>query len=102
MTAAALHTCQKPRPQGRGALAVAGRAKLRAALTERAAPCGCDCDCCRCNPDPLTDLEAQRALRHVTNYAAVAYALGEVVLVGCRDCDGCGGWVPTFIEAAHR
>ncbi len=53
-------------------------------------------------PVPLTDIEAQRALRHVSNQSAVAYARGEVTVVGCHDCHGCGAWVPTFIEAAER
>lgn len=77
-----------------------GRAKLRTALTQAAEPGG-GCDCARCCPPPLTDLEAQRALRHVSDHQAVAYARAEAVLAGCHDCPDCGAWVPTFMEAAR-
>lgn len=80
MTVIELHHCQAERSRSGGELAQRGRAKLRTALTQRAAPCGCGY--ARCRPEPLTDIEAQRALRHVSNRHAVAYALGEVVLVG--------------------
>ncbi|ETB43739.1 MULTISPECIES: hypothetical protein [Mycobacterium avium complex (MAC)] len=52
----------------------------------------------------MTDIDAQRALRHVSNQDAVAYARGEVTVVSLRGCDGddCDGWVPMFTEAAAR
>ena len=56
------------------------------------------------NPPPLTDLEAQAALRHVSNADAVAFAQGLTTLVSfydCDDCDDCGAWVPTFTETAE-
>lgn len=90
-------------PLGGGGLARAGRAMLRADLTtpaDPATPGGCDC--ARCRPEPLTDIDAQRALRHVSNQDAVAYARGEATVVSLRGCDGddCDGWVPVFIETA--
>ncbi|BBZ59419.1 MULTISPECIES: hypothetical protein [Mycolicibacterium] len=88
-------------PSGGGGLARAGRAKLRTDLTHPATaaePAGCYC--ARCCPEPLTDIEAQRALRHVSNQDAVAYARGDVTVVRLRGCDECGGWVPTFTEVA--
>ncbi|POX88383.1 hypothetical protein C3473_27255 [Mycobacterium kansasii] len=91
-------------PAGCGALARTGRSRLRADLTTaaaaRAEPVGCDCP--RCCPPPLTDIEAQRALRHVSNRDALAYARGELSLVSLYGCDDCGGWVPTFTESAAR
>jgi hypothetical protein len=57
------------------------------------------CDCPGCCPPPLTDIEAQAALRHVSNADAVACALGEVTHVGFNWCEGCGAWAPTFAEA---
>lgn len=83
-----------------GGLARAGRARLRADLTAPGEPVGCDCP--RCCPPPLTDIEAQRALRHVSNRDALAYARGELSLVSLYGCDDCGGWVPTFTESAAR
>lgn len=81
-----------------GRLALRGRAKLRAEMTAPAAePSGCDCG--RCSPPPLTDLEAQSALRHVSNADAVAFAQGGVALVSYCGCPECGSWVPTFTEA---
>lgn len=97
MTAAA--TCHRPRTPG-GGLARAGRATLRADLTAPAQPVGCDC--ARCCPPPLTDIEAQRALRHVSDQDAVAYATGRVELVSCIDCPSCAAWVPTFHQTAAR
>lgn len=82
-----------------GELARAGRTKMRAALTHPAEPVGCDC--ARCSPPPLTDIEAQRALRHVSNRDAVAYAQGELSLVSLHGCEDCDGWVPTFTDAAR-
>lgn len=87
-------------PAGCGALARVGRSRLRTDLTAPAEPVGCDC--ARCNPPPLTDIEAQRALRHVSNRDAVAYGQGELSLVSLHGCDDCGGWVPTFTESAAR
>ncbi|WP_234898927.1 hypothetical protein [Mycolicibacter kumamotonensis] len=46
----------------------------------------------------MSDIEAQRAVRHVTSQQAVAYATGLATLVGCVDCEHCGAWIPTFIE----
>jgi len=85
--------CAVSAPSG-GELARAGRAKLRDNMTQPAEPVGCDC--AQCCPPPLTDIEAQRALRHVSNQHAVAYVLGELTLVAYQGCDDCGGWVPTF------
>lgn len=87
-------------PSRGGGLALRGRAKLRAEMTTpgpSAEPSGCDCG--RCSPPPLTDLEAQAALRHVSNADAVAFAQGRAVLVGYYGCDDCGAWVPTFTDA---
>ncbi|MCV7094093.1 hypothetical protein AWC13_13375 [Mycobacterium kubicae] len=89
--------CQAERAQGGGELARVGRAKIRTDMTQSAAPGGCEC--ARCRPEPLTDIDAQRALRHVTNGNAAAYARGELTLIGCRDCEDCGAWVPSFIAA---
>lgn len=73
------------------------RGKLRAEMTAPAAePVGCDC--AKCCPPPLTDIEAQAALRHVSNTDAVAVALAQITLVGFYGCDSCGAWVPTFAE----
>ncbi|WP_235676049.1 hypothetical protein [Mycolicibacter arupensis] len=47
----------------------------------------------------MSDIEAQRVVRHVTSQQAVAYATGRTTLIGCVDCEGCGAWVPQFIEA---
>lgn len=82
--------------QSGGRLALEGRAKLRAEMTTAGEPSGCDCP--RCCPPPLTDLEAQAALRHVSNADAVALALGQVKLVSYTGCENCGAWVPTFTE----
>ncbi|WKG01380.1 hypothetical protein [Mycolicibacterium sp. HK-90] len=83
-------------PSG-GRLALLGRAKLRAEMTTAGETDSCDCPgCC---PPPLTDIEAQAALRHVSNADAVALALGQVKLVGYYYCESCDGWVPTFTEA---
>ncbi|BBY76587.1 hypothetical protein MPRF_34860 [Mycolicibacterium parafortuitum] len=96
----AAHTVGAP---GGGELARVGRAKLRADLTAPTVPSvqdGCDCDgCC---PPPLTDIEAQHALRHVSSADAVAYARGELSLSRLRWYEGCEEWVPTFTEAAAR
>lgn len=73
-------------PSG-GRLALLGRAKLRADMTAPAA-----------DPPPMTDLEAQAALRHVPNADAVAFALGQVTHVGFGWCESCDSWVPTFTE----
>lgn len=80
-----------------GRLALLGRAKLRAEMTTAGETSGCDRPGC-CSP-PLTDLEAQAALRHVSNADAVALALGQVTLVSYTGCESCGAWVPTFTEA---
>lgn len=89
-------------PAGCGALARTGRAKLRADLTTPTAPAEpVGCDCARCCPPPLDDIEAQRALRHVSNRDAVAYARGELSLVSLHGCDDCGGWVPVFADVAR-
>lgn len=86
---------------GGGELARAGRAKLRADLTTPTTPSvPGGCDCARCCPPPLTDIEAQQALRHVTNDSAVAYGRGEVTVTSLHGCDECGGWVPTFTAVA--
>ncbi|WP_234791412.1 hypothetical protein [Mycolicibacterium mucogenicum] len=58
------------------------------------------CDCGRCNPPALTDIEAQAALRHVSNADAMAFAQGLTSLVSFYGCDDCGAWVPTFTEAS--
>ncbi len=89
-------TCHSPGKAG-GGLALRGRAKLRAEMTAPGEPSGCDCG--RCSPPPLTDIEAQAALRHVSNADAVAYAQGRVTLVSFYECDDCEAWVPTFTEA---
>lgn len=99
MTVTELRRCEAERAQGGGELARAGRAKLRADMTQSAAPGGCDC--AKCRPEPFNDVEAQRALRHVTNQQAIALALGRVTLAGYRDCPSCDGWVPSFIVAAR-
>jgi len=88
-------TCRSPGRAG-GGLALRGRAKLRAEMTTPAEPSGCDCG--RCAPPPLDDLEAQAALRHVSNADAVAFAQGLTSLVSFYGCDDCGAWVPTFTE----
>lgn len=88
-------TACRPAPVG-GKLALLGRAKLRAEMTTAGEPTGCDCP--RCCPPPLTDFEAQAALRHVSNADAVAFAQGRVTLVGYYRCESCEGWVPTFTE----
>ncbi|NDJ91450.1 hypothetical protein GWR20_20260 [Mycolicibacter kumamotonensis] len=77
-----------------------GRRKLREELTTPAPTAtGPRCDCTRCAPAaPMSDIEAQRAVRHVTSQQAVAYATGLATLVGCVDCEHCGAWIPTFIE----
>lgn len=97
MTAAA--TCHRSSRPG-GGLARAGLAKLRADLTAAAEPVGCDC--ARCCPPPLTDIDAQRAMRHVSAQQAVAYARGELSLVSRYGCESCGGWVPAFHLTAAR
>lgn len=85
-----------------GGLARAGRAKLRADLTAPTTPSvPGGCECARCCPPPLTDIEAQRALRHVSNRDAVAYGQGELSLVSLYGCEVCEGWVPTFTDAAR-
>ncbi len=82
-----------------GELAREGRGKLRADLTAPTAPSVPDgCDCAGCCPPPLTDIEAQRVLRHVANQEAVAYARGELSLSRLRWCGECEAWVPTFTE----
>ncbi|MFA1701644.1 hypothetical protein ACDT10_01870 [Mycobacterium intracellulare] len=58
------------------------------------------CDCARCCPPPLTDIEAQRALHHVTDEHAVAYARSEVAVASLYGCEDCDGWVPTFTKVA--
>ncbi|WP_445168776.1 hypothetical protein ACTXG7_05285 [Mycolicibacterium sp. Dal123E01] len=92
---AAPTACHTVRSGGR--LALLGRAKLRAEMTTPAAEPR-DCDCEGCCPPPLTDLEAQQALRHVANADAVAFALGQLSLVSYTGCPECECWVPTFIE----
>lgn len=72
--------CDYADPDGR--LARAARAELRAIL---AAP-----------PQPLTDIEAGYAMRHVTDRLAVLYHHGVVALGGLTDCHECGQWVPSF------
>lgn len=98
MTVIEARRCQAERAQGGGELARVGRAKIRTDMTQSAAPGGCGC--AKCRPEPFNDIEAQRALRHVTNQQAIALALGQVTLAGYRDCEDCGAWVPSFIEVA--
>lgn len=86
--------CSSP-PSG-GRLALLGRAKLRAEMTTAGQTTGCNCE--SCCPPPLTDIEAQAALRHVANQHAVAFALGGITLVSYYGCESCGEWVPTFTE----
>lgn len=82
---------------GGGALARTGRRKLREELTTPATTTATDCP--KCAPAaPLSDIEAQRAVRHVPTAVAVAYATGLVEFVSCVDCPACGAWVPQFIE----
>lgn len=87
-------------PRG-GTLARAGRRRLREELTTPAPTTDeLRCDCTRCAPAaPMSDIEAQRAVRHVPAAVAVAYATGQTQLVGCVDCEHCGAWMPTFIGA---
>ena len=96
MSHQAAPTACRTSPSG-GRLALLGRAKLRAEMTTAGEPSGCDCP--RCCPPPLTGLEAQAALRHVSNADAVALALGQVTLVGYYYCESCESWVPKFAEA---
>jgi hypothetical protein len=81
-------------------LARTGRRKLREELTTPAPTTATDgCDCPKCAPAaPLSDIEAQRAVRHVLTAVAVAYATGRVEFVSCVDCPSCGAWVPQFVE----
>ncbi|KKF01579.1 hypothetical protein EUA04_13305 [Mycolicibacterium obuense] len=89
-------------PSGGGALARVGRAKLRADLTTPTEPApGAACDCPKCCPPPLTDIEAQQALRHVSNRDAAAYGRGELSVVSMYGCEDCGAWVPTFTDTAR-
>ena len=83
--------------QNGGTVALRGRAMLRAEMTAQGD--GTRCPCGRCTPPPLTDIEAQAALRHVSNADAVAFAQGQVALVSYYGCAECGAWVPTFTEA---
>ncbi|WP_137146936.1 hypothetical protein [Mycolicibacterium sp. CR10] len=85
-------------PVSGGGLARVGRAQLRADMTRPCEPGGCAC--ARCSPPPLDDIEAARALRHVSNADAVAYAPGQLTLTSYWGCEGCGSWVPIFTEAA--
>ncbi|OPX12480.1 hypothetical protein [Mycobacterium sp. AT1] len=98
MTAPTSTACRTA-PSG-GRLALVGRAELRAQMTTPGAePIGCQCP--RCSPPPpLTDLEAQAALRHVSNADAVAFALGQVTLVSFSSCESCDAWKPRFTETA--
>lgn len=79
-----------------GSLARAGREKLRANLT--ASPSGSVCRCARCEARnaPLGDIEADLALRHVSNREAVLYHLGAVTPNGMVECDRCRAWLPSF------
>ncbi|MBS9532063.1 hypothetical protein KIH27_00510 [Mycobacterium sp. M1] len=81
-------------------MARTGRRRLREELTTPAPATTTDgCDCGKCAPAaPLTDIEAQRAVRHVTSQQAVAYATGRVEFVSCIDCQSCGAWMPQFVE----
>lgn len=93
MSHQAAPTACRNAPSG-GRLALLGRAKLRTEMTTAGETTGCDCPgCC---PPPLTDLEAQAALRHVSNADAVAFALGQLTLVSFTGCESCGAWVPSF------
>ncbi len=77
----------------------AGRVKLRADLTASAADgagSGCRCARCEARNAPLGDIEADLALRHVSDRDAVLYAVGAVVLGGMVDCERCRAWVPSF------
>lgn len=87
--------CSSPNGSGRR-LAQLGRAKLRTDMTTPGVPTGCDCP--RCCPPPLNDIEAQAALRHVSNADAVAFAQSRVTLASYYGCDYCGAWVPMFTE----
>lgn len=71
---------------------------LRAEMTTAGETTACPCR--RCLLPPLTDIEAQAALRHVSNGDAAAFARGEVTLVNYYGCESCGAWAPTFAEAA--
>lgn len=76
----------------------AGRAKLCADLTALADLVGCDC--AKCRPGPLNEIEAQRALRHVSSQERRGgLRADDLVLVGFHGCTGdeCDGWVPLFI-----
>lgn len=98
MTYSAPARCSAPATGGRGALA--GRALLRAEMTSPA-PESADPDACTCTgcvPPPLDELEAQRALRHVSNADAAAFGRGAVRLVRYEGCTDCGAWVPIFGE----
>ncbi len=81
-----------------GRLVLRGRAKLRTEMTTPGEPNGCDCG--RCSLPPLTDIETQAALHHVSNADAVAFVQGRVTLVSFYGCESCGAWVPTFTESA--
>lgn len=77
--------------------------KLRADLTAPTTPSvPGGCDCAGCCPPPLTDIEAQWALRHVSNRDAVADARGELTLISMYGCQDCEEWVPTFTDPAAR
>lgn len=77
-----------------------GRAKLRAEMSAPADAPPSGHQCPRCSPPPpLTDIEVQQALRHVSNADAVAFALGQVELVSFYGCQSCDAWVPTFTDA---
>lgn len=71
---------------------------LRTEMTTTGETTGCPCGGCS-PPPPLTDLEVQAALHHVSNQHAVAFAQGQVTLVSYYGCPECGSWVPTFTEA---
>lgn len=98
MNTTASSSCSAPATGGR--LALAGRALLRREMTtpapEPTDPAACTCvGCC---PSPLTDIEAQRALRHVSNIDAAAFARGELALIRYESCAYCEAWVPIFGE----
>lgn len=79
-----------------GSLARAAREKLRADLTASPSGSGCRCARCEARNAPLGDIEADLALRHVSDRDAVLYHLGAVVLGGMIDCKRCRAWVPPF------
>ncbi|WP_201792999.1 hypothetical protein LIX17_06835 [Mycobacterium avium subsp. hominissuis] len=81
-----------------GALARAGRAKLRDELTRPADGSGAGCRCARCaaRSQPFSELQADLALRHVSDREAVLYALDLVALGGAVECGRCRAWRLSF------